>query len=397
MKKSIFFFTIILFTLTVQAQKSKIVGSWLMTKVETAEGVQEPYFITNFKDDGSMEVMGIPVGTWKYDEGSKSIVMNSKMDKDFNGPAKIEKLTKTNLVVTRDGVKMYYDRVDRKEIETNNLKLPVEGVWHGKNENGGEVFLKFTAPDSLLVLSTGDGSIDRAHSRWLYYPKDKSMIIMGFSRLLRGKCNVDISGDKLSMDFGNNKQLSFTKEPEIKVERLTYKEDEFPEESPDESKLPWIEGGTDRLITVLEPVKELKFRRGVWLPDVGVFLYTTLVSKIKVNPDDMSVVYTNLSIDNGDTMQYSQNVKGELQNSYNNFFPFEDIYLYRVTGKEKIKVPAGEFDCTVVEGIDGDAKVKLWMVDQMPGVYAKIIRDEPDPFGDINYIVKELTSVEKRK
>ncbi len=396
MKKVIFFLTVYLLALNLQAQKSKITGSWLMTKVETAEGVQNPNFITDFNPDGTMLVMGIPVGTWKYDEASGSIVMQSKMDKDFNGPSKIEKLTKKELVVSKESVKMYYERINRDEIKKNNASLQIEGVWHGNKEDGGELIIRFASPDSLLIVSTGDGSIDRSTCKWIYNPKDETMIIMGFSREIRGKCHVKLNGDKFTMNFDKGKVLSFTKEPRVSVERLTFKDDEFSDESPDEDKLPWYREGMDNMVSALLPVKELKFRKGALLPDMDAFIYATYISKVTVKPDEPRVVFTNLSVENGDTMQYSQDVKGNLQNSYNLFFPFEDIYLYRVTGKETVKVPAGEFNCTVVEGIDGETKVKLWMIDNLPGVYAKIIRDEFDPFGKVDYTVKELTEVVKK-
>ena len=68
--------------------------------------------------------------------------------------------------------------------------------------------------------------------------------------------------------------------------------------------------------------------------------------------------------------------------------------LFRVTGKETVKTPAGKFDCTVIETA-GDFGIpeKLWMIDSKPGVYAKIIVDDnSEDFP--HYSVFELQKIE---
>jgi hypothetical protein len=56
------------------AQRHKLVGSWLMTKVEIGDEVQNPYFVTDFNDDGKMFVMGMDAGTWEYNK-----IMNTQI------------------------------------------------------------------------------------------------------------------------------------------------------------------------------------------------------------------------------------------------------------------------------------------------------------------------------
>ncbi|OQX80560.1 MAG: hypothetical protein B6D64_02975, partial [Bacteroidetes bacterium 4484_276] len=62
MKKTILFILFVAFAIIANAQKSKIAGSWLMIKAETEGEIQEPYFITDFKENGKMEVMGMDAG-----------------------------------------------------------------------------------------------------------------------------------------------------------------------------------------------------------------------------------------------------------------------------------------------------------------------------------------------
>jgi len=63
-----------------------------------------------------------------------------------------------------------------------------------------------------------------------------------------------------------------------------------------------------------------------------------------------------------------------LKNGLSPFFRFRKAEI-NIKGPEKITVPAGTFQCTVVElkssfwGVE-----KVWMIDNMPGIYAKVIK-----------------------
>ncbi|MCD6179839.1 MAG: hypothetical protein J7K39_08035, partial [Bacteroidales bacterium] len=66
MKKLSILIILLAFSSLANAQTKKLIGSWLMTKAETPDGIQEPYFITDFNENGTMVVMGMEAGTWKY-------------------------------------------------------------------------------------------------------------------------------------------------------------------------------------------------------------------------------------------------------------------------------------------------------------------------------------------
>lgn len=57
-----------------------------------------------------------------------------------------------------------------------------------------------------------------------------------------------------------------------------------------------------------------------------------------------------------------------------NFFPYENLHIYRVTGEETIETAVGSYNCTVVEGIGNyGVKYKYWMINEKPGVFARVI------------------------
>jgi len=82
-----------------------------------------------------------------------------------------------------------------------------------------------------------------------------------------------------------------------------------------------------------------------------------------------------------------------LMELYNNFFPRSELFPFRIVGTDSISTPAGTFSCTVVEGMDGDDKVKLWMINNKPGIYAKIIIDRYSPFDEVDYKITELQKI----
>ena len=65
---------------------------------------------------------------------------------------------------------------------------------------------------------------------------------------------------------------------------------------------------------------------------------------------------------------------------YSKFSPFVNLFtepsdiVYEVVGREKIDVEAGSFDCIIVY-ISGGINLKVWMIIDRPGVYAKYLDD----------------------
>ena len=73
----------------INAQEPGIAGSWLLERAEADGEIQEPYFVSEFQNDGTMLIMGMEVGTWKFNKKSNSIVMQSDFDEDFSGEMRI--------------------------------------------------------------------------------------------------------------------------------------------------------------------------------------------------------------------------------------------------------------------------------------------------------------------
>ena len=215
------------------------------------------------------------------------LVMESSMDKDFNGEAKVLKLKDGKLSYNKDGVILNFNKAEM--AKPDNTPIPV---------------LKFTTNDFI----TRDG------------------------------------GDKY-LDDGE--------------------------------KLPWT---IEQIYKNLKNVKEMLYHVDHFEPGHGKTDSWTNSFKVKFHSDNELGVreYSTtrndyIDMDDG-IFPLNEDTAGQMI-----FFPQAEPEYFRYAGTEKVETPAGTFDCTVMEGVgDFDLKLKYWMINDKPGVYAKIIKSKED-------------------
>lgn len=393
----------ILLTGNMAAQKSKLVGSWLITEVQVGTEVQNPYQITDYNEDGSFVVMGIEAGTWQYNKVSNSIVMQSELDKDFNGEAKIINLTNKELILSKDGVKMFYTKVNKAEIIENNKNSGLIGTWEFNDVPypDAKIVVTFTEPDAYTMIQKEEGMTGTFKGTWIFNSQDKSLIMIGLRRedTFNGENKVlNISEESLELENNGTVFKGIKKaERTEKIERLTFSEDDFYEENgaskynDDEQKLPWQDA--HKMMIYLEQVHQLVYNFSTLLSDTNSFETKTLTANIRAIAEESILTIDNVF--NGYdsyTLSDDEEMPSNDYESYNKLYPLED-FSFRVAGNEEITVPAGTFNCTVIEGVHGfDENMKVWMINDKPGIIAKVIRDNPDEdFG--HYFLFELQEI----
>lgn len=402
-KLNVLSIAIIAFIGSINAQKSDLIGSWLLTKVEVGDKVQNPYQITNFNEDGNFYVMGIEAGTWNYNKSNNAIVMASKLDKDFNGEGKIDHLSKNELEFTKDGAKMFYKKVAMKTIIANNKNSGFIGMWDFKNVPYPNVntLVTFLEPDEYTMIQKEEGMTATFRGTWIFDPQDKTLIIIGFNgeNIFRGKNNlIKTSEDIIELEnngsiFKGNKKAKSN----IKIERLTFSNEDFYKEDgdykyyDDEEKLPWND--SYKMMTDLANVKQLVYNYSTLINGTNSFETKTLTANLVANIDEGT-----LNIDNIFKGYDSYNLPEDSEMPTNNYDEYHKLFpldedTFRVVGEEEITVAAGTFNCTVIEAIGSfDENIKLWMINDMPGIIAKVIKDNPDEsFG--HYYVYELQEI----
>ena len=391
MKKSIILLLMLIVITMANAQTKKVIGNWLMIKAEVKGKIMEPYFIINFKEDGTMESQGIPLGTWLYNEKDNNITMNSKFDNKFSGKNKVLKITSKRLELEKDGNKFFYTKINPNKVLKDNKASKFHGLWEIKSEEGRTRILQISLPDTFMLVTVDEGSTDRAKGTWLFNKNNNYIVFMGFSKFLKGKYSIKKSSEKGFILENNDKKIVATKKEQPQIERLTFKYDDFDENNDINDKLPWV--NFNDMVNYLKDVTTVRYRRGSIIPEFNVLTYTRLKSNIVTKPDKPSVEFTNFLISQTDTMQYSQKYKDNLSESYNFFFPQDELFPLRLVGTKTVTVPAGTFECTVIEGFNGDDKVKYWMINNKPGIYAKIIVERISVFNDLEYLVTELEEI----
>ena len=394
MKRYLFIFVLMLSVFSLRAQSADVSGKWLLSQAEIKGRTVNPFQIMEFRKDGKLIMMDMEMGTWKRNPNAKQIILKSDRDKDFNGAMTIAKLTAERMILKKGKDVYTYSRVDPERIKRDNEKSALAGLWSLTGTEYPCAFLKLDLPQDFALVQVAFGETDRASGSWIFSPKDQAIIFVGFSHLLHGKVKLaDLKKDEFSIQL-TDRTLQAKKVKPAPIERLTFEEDDFPEEPDEQSqaRLPWKD--FDGMVQFLSNIKAVRYRVGQLLPKLNVLAYPTEhLAKVQADVQKPSVRFTNLSVSEGNASQYSEKVLNSMSGDEFHFFPLEDFWQYRVVGSEKLTVPAGTFDCTVVEAVDGDKKFKLWMINDKPGIYAKIIREETDPFGNVNYSIEELDDV----
>ncbi|NPA67078.1 MAG: hypothetical protein GXO50_00555 [Chlorobi bacterium] len=392
MKKITILLPAIIFAINLKAQKIPE-GDWLLTKTESSGGTRSIYQTFSFKKDGSLIAFNaFEVGKWKFDEKNNSIILSSKADKDFNGALTIIKQNKNEFTGIKDGVKYFYVRINENNISKNNKESALINVWKFQKTHDDFQYLKFELPDKFVLYGESYGMQTTSTGNWIYSPEDSSFILIAFSNPFRGKYKI-IKHTSSELDFKNEDR--FVKSHKItdiipENRELTFTVDEIPEENEDELPETWTD--LYEIINTLKPIKRIVYKKGKLLNPVGILKYSEIFADVNVNEEDESITFNFSEYADNDTVTVKKIKKDAY--SANGFFPEEEFYGYRITGKEKLQTPAGTFNCIVVEAIgDDDEKIKLWMPVNLPGIYAKIIKSGVDSFGEKDYSVQILTKI----
>lgn len=379
---------LICFAKLANAQKSKLVGSWIITKVEVKGEIQTPYQLTEFSEDGKMIIMGMELGTWTYHKSTNAIEMKSEFDKDFSGEGKIIKLTDDRLEVDKDGTKLFYKKVDENKIASENKKSGLFGTWEFKDVpySNANTLVTFTEPDEFKIIQKEDGKTSNLSGTWIFDKQEMSLIMIGLrgEDTFKGESKiVKINRKNLSLEnngtvFKGNKKAQNTN----KIEHLTFTEDEFYTENgdykyyDDEEKLPWR--NWSEMKTGLLSIEHLVYNYSTLISGTEAFQTKILTADVKATLEEEGFVIDNVF--NGyDRYNLPEDSEFHDNTEYSELlYPLEDD-VFRVVGIEEVTIPAGTFSCTVLEGVnDSGALKKLWMITDKIGIYAKIIEEDPD-------------------
>lgn len=386
--KQIFLFISLIFAISIAHSKNvTVAGDWLMTKMVTADKTTEAYAPVRFAPNGDFIAMGMKMGTWKLTNNGKELTINSAMFKAANGENKVVKRNKEELILKNSTATLYFIKMDKEKVAEENKNSGFMGSWKLSSDDPKTLrLLTFSAPDNFSYVETEPGVTTKAQGNWIYNEKNHSliMIMMGHNEDFRGLNKVQAI-DKNGFTLENKgKTLKAVKaKTSGKIEHLTFTEDDFYDADGnfkyegEENKLPWRDYYA--MLDYLKEIHQLTYSYSKLVRETKVFKKQLLTANVTTNEDEergcIDFIFNGYDKKN---LPEDTELPQNCTSSDNKLFP-EKGEDFRVTGKEQVTTPAGTFACTVVEALgNNDQLLKMWMIDDKPGVYAKIIAENPD-------------------
>ncbi len=379
------FIVFLLLTSVLQAQQS-INGTWLLIKIEQNEKTEAPYLISKFKDNGKMLFGEDEIADWKLKKNL--IVFKSKLSPNFSGTASILKINQKELIYQKDNAKFHYIRYNQKLIDELPEYKRLLGVWQ---MTGTQItILSFSQNHRFTELVQQSDASITTQGQWLYLPQNNSIVIQADAEVLRGKSKIiQINKDLLELKYkGINYTLDRKPYIEKPEEPLTFTYEEIENNEGDSHDFPWSE---EALFGYLKNQKQIHYIRKIFNKDVHACLIDNIISKVKVDDDKQKIIFIDYLAKDEEEVKLNEQRKAFLENTYNRFFPQKDIAPFRIVNNfEKIHIEDKDYYCTAVEGFDGDTKIKYWMINDMPGTFAKIIIQNDDEQSYIKYELQNL-------
>ncbi|WP_457611403.1 hypothetical protein [Lutibacter sp.] len=299
----------------------------------------------------------------------------SAQESNINGSWKLSKVIENG--ITQTGFKAVFVFAEKgvlKSARSISSANVVVGTW--KYNSKGKTIKMSSDLDQDF---NGEAKIIKLNKNILVYEKDG--VILSFTKLKPTNLSPKIKPVTTTMPI-----LSF------KEEEMLDEEGSFNYE--DEEKLPWK---IEAIVSNLKNYKDIIYTVTHFSKNYepNSFLVS---SKINFNKEEKTIDVREYSFTQNDYIDMTEDpilLNNIQEYEYDfNFFPEDNLIVYKVIGVENIKTVLGNLTCTIVEGFNEyDYKIKYWMINDMPGVFAKIIKvkEAPAPFNYTNlYILKEI-------
>lgn len=382
---------------------NKITGDWFFEKMERNGETNFVGSLVQFNKNGIFYWQDMVFGTWNYNELRKKIIFDTE---DFKGEYSFSQPNKNELVLNIDEDKMYFSKIDKQKVIDENKNSGLVGMWEFKDVPyaGAITFISFETPNKFSIIQKEEGMTSKSKGVWISNKKKMSLIIIGLrgGDAFNGENKiVNINGETIELENNKTVYKGNKKAPNnSKIERLTFTEEDFYNEDgdykyyDDEQKLPWKD--SYKMMLDLTTIKQLVYNYSKLIEGTKSFENKMLTANIVVNEEKET-----FSIDNIFKGYDSYNLSDDTAlppndyDQYNQLYPLENN-TFRVVGIEEVTVAAGTFTCTIIEALGRfNENIKFWMINNKPGILAKVIKDNPDKsFGHYNiYELQEIIKI----
>ncbi|MFK5983541.1 MAG: hypothetical protein QM499_11550 [Flavobacteriaceae bacterium] len=375
-----------LFSNKIAAQDNKINGEWILEHIIQDNESKPIYQILKFEASGALLIRDAPFGTWTCDLKNNTLTIDSKK---IGGIYQITALEEQEMELFLDNKSLYFTKIDRTKIITDNKNSSLIGVWKFQSQEHLQELVEFKEPDDLFHIEMDDSYKGKHSGMWLYKPNTKELIIIGQIGNISGLNTVlSISNNEVLLQNKGNEYI-LKKETQITIERLDFHEEEFQYE--DEEGLPWKD--YYKMLEANSKINQLVYQYDMLEENTSTFETKLLTANISVSINDEKISIDNIFSGYDRSTLYEDQEFPE--NVYSTFKPLYPCTAdtYRVVGEEEVIVPAGTFQCTVVEAFGSFGTLfKVYMIKDKPGIIAKLISDNPDEFG--HYAIYQLKEIQ---
>jgi len=377
---------LVLSSIQLQAQKYLMEGEWLLEHINDMQNnnIEEVAQILNFDTTGTIFIQERPFGTWSFENNRVSIDANK-----IPGTYEVTAISDQEMELTLDNKQLYFTKIDRSKMITDNKNSSLLGVWKFNSQERLQELIEFKEPDELLHIEMDDSYKGTQKGIWLYKPITKELIIIGQIGKIDGINTVlSISNNEVLLENKGNKYI-LKKEVQVTIERLDLHEEDFQNESEDD--LPWKD--YYNMITEMSKINQLVYQYDLLEENTSTFETKLLTANVSASINNEALNIDNVFKGYDRFSLYEDQEFPE--NKYDNFKPLYpcSANTFRVIGEEEIKVPAGVFNCTVVEAFGSfGIQLKIYMVKDKPGIIAKVISDSPDEYG--HYAIYQLKEIQ---
>jgi hypothetical protein len=386
---------VVAFSLSLTAGNFSINGTWLLTNVKQGNKTQDVYFVLNFAENNILKINQNPIGKWNFNSQKQTISITSNVIKDIEGNYSLKNKNNKQITLSNDKLTIYLTKYDYDKVVSENKKSKLDGTWV-ISSNKTHTLLTLNIPDAFEIIEKeAIGVTSKVTGNWIFNSKNNSLILTTQNSDYKGLYNIIDKNKSLFTAKHNNKKLTFTKlkQPEITVERLQWEDDDFYTEDGDFKyendiyKYPF--NNSEEIDFTYENISKLIYNYYKLLDNGKTFEtkeVTTAINSDSGNTPNIENIF------NGEEQDKTQLVKFD---EFKYIFPV-NCRVFKFNGEEQITVPAGTFNCIVIEGMDNfDEKIKIWMTQDKPGIPIKIIKDlNEEPFG--HYYVFELKEIKPK-
>ncbi len=385
--------------LNISAQKNIENTDWFIKTIEVNKEKTDYYQHLMFKTDGYVQMEGRVFGRWEYDKKAKTITIESRMIKEFSGVWKIVKLTNTELSINNSSVKMFMEKYNEAKLVAENTKSGLIGYWVYANEYNDKTYFKFEKPAKLVSvsISADEGSTSTGSGLWFYNSKDKSFVVTDRYSEIKGKSVITKKTDN-EIVLSNRGNEIVLKKVDSNIDNITfismddnselYKELNLiqRDEGKEYFKMKYSESENNTNVEYLKTHKKLTYIKQSVIEKLNILSSNEKIMNIKKEADNISVdrIFGNITASNVER---------------NNFlYPIENVGTFdefKAFEEQKITVPAGTFICNVFEVTFSNYKALIYMINDKPGIYAKIIITEEEHYNNTaSKSVFELSKIE---